>query len=175
MMMNHIKKLTLTAMITAITTLTSSFIFIPAGFAKVFPIQHLANVLTAVLLGPAYAVTQAFLVSIIRNMSGTGSIFAFPGSMIGALLAAILYRKTQSLKFACLGEVIGTGILGSLACYPLAILLLGEKAALFGFLPAFMLSSFAGAILAFILLKILLKNNYMKGFFYENSINHRRL
>lgn len=106
-MMNPIKKLTLTAMITAITTLTSSFIFIPAGFAKVFPIQHLANVLTAVLLGPAYAVTQAFLVSIIRNMSGTGSIFAFPGSMIGALLAAVVYRKTQSLKFACLGEVIG--------------------------------------------------------------------
>lgn len=174
-MMNPIKKLTLTAMITAITTLTSSFIFIPAGFAKVFPVQHLANVLTAVLLGPAYAVTQAFLVSIIRNMSGTGSIFAFPGSMIGALLAAILYRKTQSIKFACLGEVIGTGILGSMACYPLAILLLGEKAALFGFLPAFMLSSFAGSILAFILLKILLKNNYMKGFFYENSINHRRL
>lgn len=175
MRMNPIKKLTLTAMITALTTLTSSFIFIPAGFAKIFPVQHLANVLTAVLLGPAYAVTQAFLVSIIRNMSGTGSIFAFPGSMIGALLAAILYRKTQSLKFACLGELIGTGILGSLACYPLATLLLGEKAALFGFLPAFMFSSFAGAILAFILLKMLLKNNYMKGFFYENSINDRRI
>ena len=175
MRMNPIKKLTLTAMITALTTLTSSFIFIPAGFAKIFPIQHLANVLTAVLLGPAYAVTQAFLVSIIRNMTGTGSIFAFPGSMIGALLAAILYRKTQNLKFACLGEVIGTGILGSLACYPLATLLLGEKAALFVFLPAFMFSSFAGAILAFILLKILLKNTYMKGFFNENSINDRRL
>ncbi|MGG4264960.1 energy coupling factor transporter S component ThiW [Peribacillus simplex] len=173
--MNPIKKMTLTAMITAITTLTSSFIFIPAGFAKIFPIQHLANVLTAVLLGPAYAVTQALLVSIIRNISGTGSIFAFPGSMIGALLAAVLYRKTRSLKFACLGEVIGTGILGSLSCYPLAIFLLGEKAALFGFLPAFMLSSFVGAFLAFILLKILLKNNYMKGIFYENSINHRRL
>ena len=175
MRMNPIKKLTLTAMITALTTLTSSFIFIPAGFAKILPVQHLANVLTAVLLGPAYPVTQAFLVSIIRNMSGTGSIFAFPGSMIGALLAAILYRKTQSLKFPCLGEVIGTGILGSLACYPLATLLLGEKAPLFGFLPAFMFSSFAGAILAFILLKILLKNNYMKGFFYENSINDRRI
>lgn len=60
MRMNPIKKLTLTAMIAALTTLTSSFIFIPAGFAKIFPIQHLANVLTAVLLGPTYAVTQAF-------------------------------------------------------------------------------------------------------------------
>ncbi|MGE7764219.1 energy coupling factor transporter S component ThiW [Peribacillus sp. NPDC096540] len=173
--MNPIKKMTLTAMIAAITTLTSSFIFIPAGFAKIFPIQHLANVMTAVLLGPAYAVTQAFLISIIRNMVGTGSIFAFPGSMIGALLAAVLYRRTKSMEFACLGEVFGTGILGSLACYPLAVLFLGEKAALFGFLPAFLLSSFVGATLAFILLKTLLKNHYIKGFFYENSSNHRRL
>ncbi|MCK1992755.1 energy coupling factor transporter S component ThiW [Peribacillus muralis] len=173
--MNSIRKMTLTAMITAITTITSSFIFIPVGFVKVFPVQHLANVLTAVLLGPAYAVTQAFLVSLIRNISGTGSFFAFPGSMIGALLAAYLYRKTHRLTYACLGEVLGTGILGSLACYPIAVLLLGEKAALFGILPAFMLSSFAGAIFAFILLKILVKNNFLKGFFHEKSINDRRL
>ncbi|WP_285766355.1 energy coupling factor transporter S component ThiW [Peribacillus sp. SI8-4] len=174
-MNNPIRKMTLTAMITAITTLTSSFLFIPAGFAKAFPIQHLANVLTAVLLGPAYAVTQAFLVSLIRNLSGTGSIFAFPGSMIGALLAAYLYRKTKSLKYACLGEVVGTGLLGSLACYPIAVLLLGEKTALFGIMPAFLLSSLAGAFLAFMLLNILLKNTYMKGFLHEKSINHRRL
>lgn len=175
MMINTIRKMTLTAMITAITTITSSFIFIPVGFVKAFPIQHLANVLTAVLLGPAYAVTQAFLVSLLRNISGTGSLFAFPGSMIGALLAAFLYRKTKRLTFACLGEVTGTGLLGSLACYPIAVLLFGEKAALFGIMPAFMLSSMAGAIFAFILLKILLKNTYMKGFFHEKSINHRRL
>ncbi|MFJ7752211.1 energy coupling factor transporter S component ThiW [Peribacillus muralis] len=174
-MFSPIKKMTLTAMITAITTITSSLLFIPVGFVNAFSIQHLANILTAVLLGPAYAVTQAFLVSLIRNISGTGSIFAFPGSMIGALLAVFLYRRTQRLTFACIGEVMGTGILGSLACYPMAALLLGEKATLFGMLPAFLLSSFSGAVFAFILLKILLKNDYMKGFFHEKSTNHRRL
>ena len=174
-LMSLLRKMTLTSMITAITTLTSSFIFIPVGFAKIFPIQHLANVMTAVILGPVYAVIQALLVSTLRNIMGTGSLFAFPGSMIGALLAAILYQKTKKIGFACLGEVFGTGILGSLACYPIAVLLMGEKAALFGFLPAFLLSSLMGSLLALFLLKVLLKNHYMRGFFYENSINDRRL
>lgn len=154
--MKKTKKLTLTAIIAAITTFSSSIIYIPVGFAKVFPIQHLANVLSAVLLGPSYAVTQAFISSTFRNMLGTGSPFAYPGSMIGAFLAAYLYRKTKKIGFAALGEVIGTGILGALATYPIAVLLLGQKAALFGFMPAFLISSFTGAILGFIFLRILL-------------------
>ncbi|MGE7781300.1 energy coupling factor transporter S component ThiW [Peribacillus sp. NPDC097264] len=172
---NLLRKMTLTSLFTAITTLTSSFVYIPVGFAKVFPIQHVTNVMTAVMLGPLFAVTQAFLVSLIRNMTGTGSIFAFPGSMIGALLAAFLYQKTKRMGHACLGEIVGTGILGSIACYPIALLLLGKKAALFGFLPAFLLSSLTGAIIGFLLLKVLLKNHYMKGFFYEKGTNDRRI
>lgn len=174
-MVNSTRKLSLTAMITALTALTSSFVFIPMGFAKIFPIQHLANVLTAVMLGPGYAIAQALLVSIIRNMAGTGSIFAFPGSMIGALLAGLLFRYTKKIGFACLGEVIGTGIIGALACYPLALLFLGKKVALFGFLPAFSISSLAGASIAFILLKVFLKNKYLEGLLYENSTYNRRL
>lgn len=173
--MNNIRKLSLTAMITALTALTSSFVFIPAGVAKIFPVQHLANVLTAVMLGPAYALAQAFTVSVLRNMAGTGSIFAFPGSMIGALVAAWLYKKTRKVTFACLGEVVGTGLIGALACYPIALLFLGEKVALFGFLPAFSLSSLTGAAIAFVLLKMFLKNSYLEGKLYENRINDRRL
>ncbi|MDQ0176377.1 energy coupling factor transporter S component ThiW [Bacillus chungangensis] len=154
--MQKTKKLTLTAIIAAITTLSSSIIYIPVGFAKVFPIQHLANVLSAVLLGPAYAVAQAFISSTLRNMLGTGSPFAYPGSMIGAFLAAYLYRKTKKIGFAALGEIIGTGILGALATYPIAVLLLGQKAAIFGFMPSFLISSFTGAILGFFFLRILL-------------------
>lgn len=173
--MNNVRKLSLTAMITALTALTSSFVLIPLGSAKISPVQHLANVLTAVMLGPAYALAQAFTVSLLRNMAGTGSIFAFPGSMIGALLAAYLYKKTRIITFAALGEVVGTGVLGALACYPLALLFLGEKVALFGFLPAFTLSSVTGAAIAFILLNIFLKNSYLEGKIHEDSINNRRL
>ncbi|AEH52675.1 thiW protein [Heyndrickxia coagulans 2-6] len=47
--------------------------------------------------------------------------------MIGAFLAAYLYAKTNKLIFAFVGEVMGTGILGALACYPIAVFLLGQR------------------------------------------------
>lgn len=173
--MKKTNKLTLTALIAAITTITSSMIYIPVGFAKIFPVQHFANVLAAVLLGPWYAVAQAFLSSTIRNLMGTGSLFAYPGSIIGALLAALLYQKTKKLSIAALGEVIGTGILGAMATYPIAVLLLGQDATLFGLIPAFAISSFTGALMGYGLLKILIRNHGLGGILYENGVNDRRL
>ncbi|GAM14131.1 energy coupling factor transporter S component ThiW [Mesobacillus selenatarsenatis] len=156
--MRNTQKLTLTAMMVAIGTLTSHMLFIPLGIVKVFPVQHFINILSAVLLGPYYALAQAIGISLLRNLFGTGSVFAFPGSMIGALLAAYLYQKTKKIGFAFAGEVVGTGIIGAIASYPIAVLLLGNEAAVFGFIPAFLASSLAGATLGFVLLKIFLKN-----------------
>ena len=161
--MGKTQKLTYTAIIAAITTVSSSVIYIPVGFAKIFPIQHFANILSAVLLGPWYAVIQAFLSSTLRNMLGTGSIFAYPGSMIGAFLAAILYSKTKKLGMAALGEVVGTGIFGAMATYPIAVLFLGQEATLFGLVPAFMISSFTGALMGYALLKVLIRNKAFGG------------
>ena len=165
--MNATRKITYTAILAAITTVSSSVVYIPLGFAKIFPIQHLVNVLSAVMLGPGYAVLQAFLTSTMRNLMGTGSLFAYPGSMIGALLAAIFYSKTKKLSMAALGEVIGTGILGGMATYPIATLVLGQEAALFGLVPAFTMSSFGGAILGYALLKVLIKNKAFNGMLYQ--------
>jgi energy coupling factor transporter S component ThiW len=156
--MRQTQKLTLTAMLMGIGTLTSHLLFIPLGIVKVFPVQHFLNVLSAVLLGPYYAVAQALCISLLRNVMGTGSVFAFPGSIIGALLAAYLYKKTKKMGFAFLGEIIGTGLIGAIACYPIAVLFLGKEAALFGLVPAFFASSLAGAAIGFALLKIFMKN-----------------
>lgn len=156
--MKKTHKLTLTAMMIAIGTISSSLVSIPIGFTKVFPVQHFLNVLSAVLLGPYYAVAQAFCVSLLRNLMGTGSVFAFPGSMVGALLASLLFWKTRKIYLAFLGEVIGTGIIGALLSYPIATLLLGQKATLFGFIPLFIFSSFAGALIGFVILTIFSKN-----------------
>lgn len=155
--MNKTHKLTLTAMMIAIGTLSSNLVAIPIGFTKVFPMQHFLNVLSAVLLGPYYAVAQAFCVSLLRNLMGTGSLFAFPGSMVGAYLAALLFSKTRKIYFAFFGEVVGTGILGALLSYPIAALILGQKATLFGFIPLFIFSSFAGALLGFVILTVFLR------------------
>lgn len=167
------QKLTMTAMMIAIGTLTSHMFFIPIGFTKVFPMQHFINVLSAVLLGPYYAVAQALCVSILRNLMGTGSIFAFPGSMMGALLAAFLFKKTNKIVMAFVGEVIGTGIIGAILSYPIATLLLGKEASLFGFIPAFIFSSFAGATFGYVLLKIFLKNPITARKIAEEKIQHK--
>ncbi len=173
--MGKTQKITYTAIIAAITTVSSSMIYIPVGFAKIFPIQHFANVLSAVLLGPWYAVLQAFLSSTLRNMLGTGSVFAYPGSMIGAFLAAILYSKTKKIGIAALGEVFGTGILGAMATYPIGVLFLGQEATLFGLIPAFTISSFTGALMGYALLKILIRNKAFGGILQENSHYNSRL
>jgi len=41
--------------------------------------------------------------------------------LIGAFLAAYLYQRSKKIGFAFLGEVVGTGVLGGLACYPIGI------------------------------------------------------
>ncbi|MFJ7726602.1 energy coupling factor transporter S component ThiW [Neobacillus sp. NPDC097160] len=170
--MNKTYKLTLTAMMIAIGTISSSLVSIPIGFTKVFPVQHFLNVLSAVLLGPYYAVAQAFCVSLLRNLMGTGSVFAFPGSMVGALLASLLFLKTRKIYLAFIGEVIGTGIIGAILCYPVATLLLGKEATLFGFIPLFIFSSFVGALLGFVILTVFLRKKVltMAGHSFKNEL-----
>lgn len=55
----NIKKITYSAIFIAIGVVCSPF-NIPLGFAKCFPVQHLINVICAILLGPIYAVSCAF-------------------------------------------------------------------------------------------------------------------
>lgn len=114
-----LKKLTISAMLVAVAVILSSF-SIPIGPSRCFPIQHLCNVLAAVFLGPVYGVSMAFCTALIRNLLGTGSLLAFPGSMVGAFVSAMIFKYTRSKIGAYLGEVIGTGILGGILCYPIA-------------------------------------------------------
>lgn len=147
------KKITFSALLIALGTITGHLIYIPVGVAKAFPVQHLINILSAVLLGPVYAVWNAFVISLFRNMLGTGSLLAFPGSMIGALMAGILYHKFKSKNWALAGEIIGTGLLGAIAAYPIARFLMGSATAIFFFVIPFVLSSAAGAVIAALFLK----------------------
>ncbi|WP_349669020.1 energy coupling factor transporter S component ThiW, partial [Lacrimispora sp.] len=94
-----IKKLAASGMLVALTVSLSGF-SIPIGASKCFPIQHLVNVLAGVFLGPAYGVAMAFTSSLIRNLSGTGTLLAFPGSMAGAFFSALLFQKTGKLLWA---------------------------------------------------------------------------
>lgn len=153
-MSSKVRKICLAGILIALAVTSSTF-YIPIGVAKCFPVQHLINVLTGVLLGPWYAVAVAFCTSVMRLMLGTGTILAFPGSMFGALLSGLLFVKSKKLIFAFIGEFVGTGFIGALAAYPIATLLMGREAALFGFIIPFGISSIVGAMLAVIIIGIM--------------------
>ena len=121
-----IRKLTIAGLLVAVAVVGSLF-SIPVLGAKCSPVQHMVNVLGAVLLGPWYAVGMAFAASLIRNLLGLGSLLAFPGSMIGALLCGLLYKLCPKLPVAYVGEVFGTGVLGGIASYPIAVVLMNNK------------------------------------------------
>lgn len=149
------KDLTMAAMFVAIGVVLGNVIYIPVGVSKCFPIQHAINVLAAAILGPFYSVGIAFLISLLRNILGTGSLLAFPGSMIGALLAGIFYKHTENKYITAIGEVFGTGILGGLLAFPLAKYFMGKEVAAFFFIYPFILSSIGGSILAVVILKVM--------------------
>ena len=65
------KKLVLSALFIALGVATSTLLVFPIGASKCAPVQHFINVMSAVVLGPWYAVVNAFLISLIRFMMGT--------------------------------------------------------------------------------------------------------
>ncbi len=149
------KKITYASILVAIGVVGGYFIYFPIGVSKCSPVQHIVNVLSAVLLGPGYATLIAFCISVIRNILGTGTLLAFPGSMIGAFLAGFLYKKTGSKLSAASGEIFGTGLLGSIAAWPIANLILKNNFSAFFFLVPFLINTVVGSILALIILKAL--------------------
>ncbi|MBU5425033.1 energy coupling factor transporter S component ThiW [Tissierella pigra] len=158
----NLRKLTLSSLLIGIGVVSSNIIYIPLGIAKVFPVQHVINVIMAVLFGPWYGIAVAFLISLIRNLLGTGSLLAFPGSMIGAFLAGILYRNTNKSIYAIIGEVVGTGIIGAVVSYSIAKYFLGKESTLIFFVGPFILSSLVGGISGYFLLKLIAKTNVLK-------------
>ena len=160
-----VKKLALAGMFCALAVVGSVFSF-PIFGSKCAPVQHMVNILCAVLLGPWYGVGVAFVASLLRNLLGLGSLMAFPGSMFGALLCGLVYHKTKQLLPTLVGEVFGTSILGGLCAYPVAILLMGKSAgdiAFYAYIVPFLVSTAGGAVIAGVLLFSLQRSGALKG------------
>ncbi|HLQ82749.1 MAG TPA: energy coupling factor transporter S component ThiW [Pseudogracilibacillus sp.] len=166
--MNKTKLLTTMAVFVAIGTLGSQLIWFPAGVAKAYPVQHAINVMAAVMLGTGPAVIIAFIIGVLRNLLGLGSLLAFPGGMIGAFLAGILYKRFRHHFAAAIGEIIGTGVIGALFAVPFAKILMGTAFGALFFIPPFLVSSIAGSFIGvFIVLRInhhkIIENNLKDG------------
>jgi len=151
------------AVILVAVSVALSPVFIPVGIAKCFPAQHMVNVLAAVMLGPAYAVAIATAAALVRNILGLGTLLAFPGGMIGALLAGLAYLGTKNIYLAGLGEIVGTGLLGALvSVWIVAPLLMQKTMALTTLIVAFSVSTIGGTVIGLIALRLLHKAGIWK-------------
>ena len=158
------KKLALAGVLCAVAVVGSMFQF-PVFGSQCAPVQHMVNVLCAVLLGPGYGVVVAFLASLLRNIFSLGSLLAFPGSMCGALLCGLVYWKTKNLPATLVGEVFGTGIIGGLLSYPIAIAFMGKVAGSIGYtayVVPFLISTVGGSVLAGALVFALKRSGALK-------------
>ena len=134
MKQTNTKKLAVAAVFCAVAVAGSLFSF-PVFGSKCSPVQHMVNILCAVLLGPGYGLGAAFAAALIRNLLGLGSLMAFPGSMFGALICGLVYQKTQNIPATLIGEVFGTSVLGGLTAYPVAVFLMGKSAEFVIYIP----------------------------------------
>ena len=160
MKQTNTKKLAVAAVFCAVAVAGSLFSF-PVFGSKCSPVQHMVNILCAVLLGPGYGLGAAFAAALIRNLLGLGSLMAFPGSICG-----LVYQKTQNIPATLIGEVFGTSVLGGLTAYPVAIFLMGKSAAglaFYAYVIPFLVSTAGGAVISGVLIYSLKKANILAG------------
>lgn len=121
------------------------------------PMAHFINIVCAVLMGPWYSLLCAFLIGIIRmSMMGIPPL-ALTGAVFGAFLSGYFYKISKGkIIFAVIGEVIGTGIIGSLVSYPVMAGLMGRTGLTwFFYVPSFIMGTLIGGSIAFVFLKTL--------------------
>lgn len=146
-------KMVLLAMFVAIGVVISPILRIEG----MCPMQHLVNVVCAVFLGPWYSLLCAVLIGIIRMMFLGIPPLALTGAIFGAFLSGVLYRVSNG-KIICavIGEIIGTGVIGSIVSYPVMAYLMGRSGlTLFFYTPMFIGATCIGGGIAYIFLKAL--------------------
>ena len=157
------KKLAIAGVFCAVAVVGSMFSF-PVLGSKCSPVQHMVNILCAVLLGPGYGLGAAFAAALIRNLLGLGSLLAFPGSMFGALVCGMVYAKTKNILGTLIGEVFGTAVLGGLCAYPIAIFFMGQSAAglaFYAYVIPFLISTVGGALISAVFIYSMKKSNLL--------------
>jgi energy-coupling factor transport system ATP-binding protein len=140
----------------AIGVALAPFTSFPIGIARVNPTQHFVNIVGAVLLGPWWAMGIAFIIGVLRNALGVGTLLAFPGGMIGALLAGLLYRATCNLYLGALGEVVGTGIIAAVvSALVVAPVFMGTTMGMGVLIASFLGSTIVGTVIGVAAIRLL--------------------
>lgn len=148
-MNSKVRKITYLAMMIALDVVLSPILRIE-GMA---PMSSVINILAGVLMGPLYTTIMAVCCGIIRMMMMGIPPLALTGAVFGALLAGLGARWTHSIYGSIIGEIIGTGIVGSLLSYPVMVLFTGTKTDLYWLLytPRFLGAMLMGAVAAWLI------------------------
>ncbi|MEM0440662.1 MAG: energy coupling factor transporter S component ThiW [Candidatus Caldarchaeum sp.] len=111
------KKVALASALSALGIVISPLFFEWLG-TRAFPGQHFINVLSGVLLGPVWGASVAIIIGTVRIAIGTGTLFAYPGGIPGAVLVGLAYimlsrvYKSRYKYLAALAEPVGTVFIG---------------------------------------------------------------
>ena len=118
------------------------------------PMAHFINIVCSVFLGPWYSLLCATLIGFIRMATMGIPPIALTGAVFGAFLSGVFYRMSKGkIIFAVIGEVIGTGIIGALASYPVMTFLWGRGGLSWIFyIPSFVCGTLIGGSIAYLFL-----------------------
>lgn len=159
----NVRKMVLCAILASFAFVLNTFVYFPA----MAPFQHFVDVMAAVLLGPWWACCSALLCGIMRMLSGR-TIQAVTGAVFGPILGGLLWKKTKNVYLVCVGEIIGTGLIGALASYPLMKCFYGLDAqSPLYYIPFYTPSAVVGGVMGVMAVLILKRANVLDRFLAE--------
>jgi energy coupling factor transporter S component ThiW len=151
------RKLVTAGVLSALGVVISPLLSFPILAFKVYPGQHMINAISGVLLGPWWAALISIIVGTMRIAIGTGTIFAYPGGIPGALVVGFfswLFRRLRVRKeLAALSEPLGTVFIGGTIATLIVAPMVGRSILLTATWVTWAMSSVPGSIAGYLILE----------------------
>lgn len=151
------RKLVTAGVLSALGVVISPLLSFPILAFKVYPGQHMINAISGVLLGPWWAALISIIVGTMRIAIGTGTIFAYPGGIPGALVVGFfswLFRRLRVRKeLAALLEPLGTVFIGGTIATLIVAPMVGRSILLTATWVTWAMSSVPGSIAGYLILE----------------------
>ena len=140
------------------------------------PMSSVMNVIGVALMGPWYGTAMALICGLLRMLLLGVPPLALTGAVFGAFLAGVGYKYSKSIYGAMIGEIIGTGFIGSLLSYPVMVWFTGSAQEMYWFIytPRFFGGAISGSLIGFLVyqkLKEVPKFKQLQAYFRGEMID----